>query len=75
CQGNSSASLDFQKVIGALGWQPFVRIVSPGGEDAQKEFRCRKNYFALNVPNNSWILDLVIRNVVARWSGSAHLQH
>ncbi|GFX21388.1 putative nuclease HARBI1, partial [Trichonephila clavipes] len=59
----------FPKVIGALDGT-FVRIVSPGGEDAER-FRCRKNYFALNVQTivNS---DLVIRNVVARWPGSAH---
>ncbi|GFQ81848.1 nuclease HARBI1 [Trichonephila clavata] len=59
----------FPKVIGALDGT-FVRIISPGGEDAER-FRCRKSYFALNVQTiiNA---DLVIRNVVARWPGSAH---
>ncbi|GFX38564.1 retrovirus-related Pol polyprotein from transposon 17.6 [Trichonephila clavipes] len=42
----------------------------PGGEDAER-FRCRKNYFALNV-QTIVDSDLVIRNVVARWPGSAH---
>ncbi|GFR07567.1 nuclease HARBI1 [Trichonephila clavata] len=37
----------FPKVIAALDGA-FVRIISPGGEDAER-FRCRKNYFALNV--------------------------
>ncbi|GFW65980.1 putative nuclease HARBI1 [Trichonephila clavipes] len=41
-----------------------------GGEDAER-FRCRKNYFALNV-QTIVDSDLVIRNVVARWPGSAH---
>ncbi|GFX42046.1 putative nuclease HARBI1 [Trichonephila clavipes] len=60
----------FPKVIGALDGT-FVRIVSPGGEDAER-FRCRKNYFALNV-QTIVDSDLVIRNVVARWPGSAHV--
>ncbi|GFX92530.1 putative nuclease HARBI1 [Trichonephila clavipes] len=59
----------FPKVIGALDGT-FVRIVSPGGEDAER-FRCRKNYFALNV-QTIVDSDLVIRNVVARWPGSAY---
>ncbi|GFX08510.1 integrase catalytic domain-containing protein [Trichonephila clavipes] len=59
----------FPKVIGALDGT-FVCIVSPGGEDAER-FRCRKNYFALNV-QTIVDSDLVIRNVVARWPGSAH---
>ncbi|GFW30593.1 putative nuclease HARBI1 [Trichonephila clavipes] len=59
----------FPKIIGALDGT-FVRIVSPGGEDAER-FRCRKNYFALNV-QTIVDSDLVIRNVVARWPGSAH---
>ncbi|GFT51530.1 nuclease HARBI1 [Trichonephila clavipes] len=59
----------FPKVIGALDGT-FVRIVSPGGEDAER-FRCQKNYFALNV-QTIVDSDLVIRNVVARWPGSAH---
>ncbi|GFX31806.1 putative nuclease HARBI1 [Trichonephila clavipes] len=59
----------FPKVIGALDGT-FVRIVSPGGEDAER-FRCRKNYFALNV-QTIVDSDLGIRNVVARWPGSAH---
>ncbi|GFX44414.1 transposon Tf2-11 polyprotein [Trichonephila clavipes] len=59
----------FPKVIGALDGT-FVGIVSPGGEDAER-FRCQKNYFALNV-QTIVDSDLVIRNVVARWPGSAH---
>ncbi|GFQ74473.1 nuclease HARBI1, partial [Trichonephila clavata] len=59
----------FPKVIGALDGT-FVRIISPGGEDAER-FRCRKSYFALNV-QTIIDADLVIRNVVARWPGSAH---
>ncbi|GFW16307.1 putative nuclease HARBI1 [Trichonephila clavipes] len=59
----------FPKVIGALDGT-FVRIVYPGGEDAER-FRCRKNYFALNV-QTIVDSDLVIRNVDARWPGSAH---
>ncbi|GFS79711.1 putative nuclease HARBI1 [Trichonephila clavipes] len=59
----------FPKVIGALNGT-FVRIVSPCGEDAER-FGCRKNYFALNV-QTIVDSDLVIRNVVARWPGSAH---
>ncbi|GFW43971.1 nuclease HARBI1 [Trichonephila clavipes] len=59
----------FPKVIGALDGT-FVRIVSPGGEDAER-FRCQKNYFALNV-QTIVDSDLVIRSVVARWPGSAH---
>ncbi|GBL85681.1 Putative nuclease HARBI1 [Araneus ventricosus] len=59
----------FPSVIGALDCT-FVRIVSPGGEDAER-FRCRKNYFALNV-QTIVDSDLVIRNVVARWPGSTH---
>ncbi|GBN70133.1 Retrovirus-related Pol polyprotein from transposon TNT 1-94 [Araneus ventricosus] len=56
----------FSSVIGALDCT-FVNIVSPGGEDAER-FRCRKNYFALNV-QTIVDSDLVIRNVVARWPG------
>ncbi|GFQ69745.1 nuclease HARBI1 [Trichonephila clavata] len=59
----------FPKVIGALDGT-FVRIISPGGEDVER-FRCRKSYFALNV-QTIIDADLVIRNVVARWPGSAH---
>ncbi|GFT14027.1 putative nuclease HARBI1 [Trichonephila clavipes] len=59
----------FPKVIGALDGT-FVRIVSPGGEDAER-FRCQKNYFALNV-QTIVDSDLVIRSVVARWPGNAH---
>ncbi|GFX23329.1 putative nuclease HARBI1 [Trichonephila clavipes] len=59
----------FPKVIGAFDGT-FVRIVSPGDEDAER-FRCRKNYFALNV-QTIVDSDLVIMNVVARWPGSAH---
>ncbi|GFS91645.1 nuclease HARBI1, partial [Trichonephila clavipes] len=57
----------FPKIIGALDGT-FVRIMYPGGEDAER-FRCRKNYFALNV-QTIVDSDLVIRNVVARWPGS-----
>ncbi|GFX51208.1 putative nuclease HARBI1 [Trichonephila clavipes] len=60
----------FPKVIGALDGT-FVRIVSPGGEDVER-FRCRKNFFALNV-QTIVDSDLVIRNIVARWPGSAHV--
>ncbi|GFY44035.1 nuclease HARBI1 [Trichonephila inaurata madagascariensis] len=69
CQGNSSILLDFQKLV-ELWMAPVVRIMSPGGEDAER-FHCRKNYFALNMQTivNA---DLVIRNVVASWPGSVH---
>ncbi|GFQ79343.1 nuclease HARBI1 [Trichonephila clavata] len=40
------------------------------GEDAER-FRYRKSYFALNV-QTIIDADLVIRNIVARWPGSAH---
>ncbi|GFU71716.1 nuclease HARBI1 [Trichonephila clavipes] len=53
----------------SFGWHLCTYRVS-GGEDAER-FRCRKNYFALNV-QTIVDSDLVIRNVVARWPGSAH---
>ncbi|GBN16734.1 hypothetical protein AVEN_256211-1 [Araneus ventricosus] len=56
----------FPSVSGALDCT-FVRIASPDGEYAER-FRCRKNYFALNV-QTIVDSDLVIRNVVARWRG------
>ncbi|CAL1297068.1 unnamed protein product [Larinioides sclopetarius] len=52
----------FPSVIGALDGT-FVSRASPGGKNAER-FRCRKNYFALNV-QTIVDSDLVIRNVVA----------
>ncbi|GFR08954.1 nuclease HARBI1 [Trichonephila clavata] len=55
------SSAGFPKVIRAFDGT-FVHIMSPGGEDAER-FRCRKNYYSLNV-HTIVDADLVIRNVV-----------
>ncbi|KAI4455517.1 hypothetical protein MML48_9g00004453 [Holotrichia oblita] len=61
----------FPRVIGAMDCT-LIRIDSPGGDDADI-FRCRKSYFALNVQIVS-DSKLKIRNILARWPGSAHDQ-
>ncbi|XP_035705571.1 putative nuclease HARBI1 [Folsomia candida] len=59
----------FPGVVGAIDCT-LIKINSPGGNDAEL-YRCRKQYFALNVQA---ICDanLCFTNIVARWFGSAH---
>ncbi|CAH2009341.1 unnamed protein product [Acanthoscelides obtectus] len=61
----------FPRVTGAIDCT-HVKIISPGGANAEY-FRNRKGYFSINVqvvfdPN------LLIKNIVARWPGSTHVQ-
>lgn len=50
-----------------------VKIISPGGENAEI-YRNRKQYFSFNVQTVA-DSDLKIRDIVARWPGSAHDAH
>lgn len=59
----------FPRVIGALDCT-HVKIISPGGENGEI-FRNRKGYFSKNV-QVVCDSDLIIRNIVTRWQGSAH---
>ncbi|KAK5646025.1 hypothetical protein RI129_004489 [Pyrocoelia pectoralis] len=59
----------FPRCIGALDCT-HVRIQSPGGENAEL-FRNRKGFFSFNV-QALCDSELIIRNVVCRWQGSAH---
>lgn len=61
----------FPKTIGAIGCT-LIKIKSPGGDDAET-FRCRKDFFAMKVQTVS-DSELRIRDIVARWPGSAHNQ-
>ncbi|KAJ8911230.1 hypothetical protein NQ315_014942, partial [Exocentrus adspersus] len=59
----------FPKVIGCVDGT-HIKIQSPGGEDAEV-FRNRKSFFSINTQ----VLcdhDLKIRDIVARWPGSAY---
>ena len=60
---------NFPNVIGCIDGT-HIRIQSPGGENAEV-FRNRKGYFSLNV---QVVCDhkMKIRDIVARWPGSAH---
>lgn len=62
----------FPKCIGAIDCS-HVKIQSPGGNDAEI-FRNRKQFFSLNVQTIA-DTDLKIRDIVARWPGSAHDSH
>ncbi|XP_067635479.1 putative nuclease HARBI1 [Eurosta solidaginis] len=59
----------FPKVVGCIGCT-HMKIQSPGGENAEI-FRNRKGYFSYNV-QAVCDADLVIRDIVCRWPGSAH---
>lgn len=59
----------FPRCIGGLDCT-HVKLQSPGGNDSEI-FRNRKQYFSLNVQTIS-DAGLKIRNIVARWPGSAH---
>ena len=59
----------FPGVLGAIDCT-HVRIGSPGGNRAEI-YRNRKGYFSINVQVIS-DANLQIRNIVARWPGSAH---
>jgi len=47
-----------------------IKIRSPGGDDAEI-YRNRKQYFSFNV-QAIYNLNLIFKNIVARWQGSAH---
>ncbi|KAK9679368.1 DDE superfamily endonuclease [Popillia japonica] len=51
-------------------WTAHIRIQSPGGQDAER-YRNRKDFFSHNV-RVVCDSDLLIRNIVCRWHGSAH---
>lgn len=59
----------FPRCIGALDCT-HIRIQSPGGQDAER-YRNRKDFFSHNV-RVVCDSDLLIRNIVCRWHGSAH---
>lgn len=59
----------FPRCIGALDCT-HIRIQSPGGQDAER-YRNRKGFFSHNV-RVVCDSDLLIRNIVCRWHGSAH---
>ncbi|CAI6375872.1 unnamed protein product [Macrosiphum euphorbiae] len=59
----------FPRVIGVIDCT-HVKILSPGGDNAEI-FRNRKGYFSINVQIVAGA-DLKIKNIVARWPGSAH---
>lgn len=59
----------FPGVVGTIDCS-HIRILSPGGNDAER-FRNRKGYFSINT-QTVISADLLIRDVVARWPGSAH---
>lgn len=59
----------FPRCIGALDCT-HVKIISPGGNNAEI-FRNRKGYFSFNV-QALCDSNLIIRNIVCRWPGSAH---
>ncbi|CAH2088831.1 unnamed protein product [Euphydryas editha] len=62
----------FPKVLGAIDCT-HIQILSPGGENAE-DFRNRKGTFSINVQVVG-DANLCIRNIVARWPGSAHDSH
>ncbi|XP_047518574.1 putative nuclease HARBI1 isoform X2 [Pieris napi] len=62
----------FPKVLGAIDCS-HINILSPGGDNAE-DFRNRKGLFSFNVQVIG-DADLYIRNIVARWPGSAHDSH
>lgn len=59
----------FPRCIGALDCT-HIRIQSPGEQDAER-YRNRKGFFSHNV-RVVCDSDLLIRNIVCRWHGSAH---
>lgn len=59
----------FPRCIGALDCT-HIRIQSPGGQDAER-YRNRNDFFSHNV-RVVCDSDLLIRNIVCRWHGSAH---
>ncbi|KAK9687364.1 DDE superfamily endonuclease [Popillia japonica] len=61
----------FPRVIGAIDCT-LIKTQSPGGEEAEI-YRTRKNCFGINVQTVS-DRNLCIRDLVARWPGSAHDQ-
>ncbi|KAK5639733.1 hypothetical protein RI129_010544 [Pyrocoelia pectoralis] len=68
-QNNFYRVARFPRVIGCIDGT-HIKIRSPGGEDGEV-YRNRKSYFSINV---QLVCDseLIIRNIVARWPGSAH---
>ncbi|GFU46450.1 nuclease HARBI1 [Trichonephila clavipes] len=69
CQGNSSVLLDFQKLLEL--WMAPLYVSCLQVVKMQKGFAVERTTFALNV-QTIVDSDLGIRNVVARWPGSAH---
>lgn len=65
------AVASFPFTIGAIDCT-HIKIQSPGGLEAER-FRNRKGIFSLNVQTTSDRL-LRVRNIVARWPGSSHIQ-
>lgn len=59
----------FPGAIGAVDCT-HIPILSPGGNDAER-FRNRRSRFSINT-QTVVSADLLIRDVIARWPGSAH---
>jgi hypothetical protein len=72
CKRGMFSRARFPNCIGAIDCS-HVKIQSPGGDQAET-FRNRKQFFSLNVQTIA-DANLKIRDIIARWPGSAHDSH